>query len=137
MRYVESPFLHKIPMGDGYTAFYNSLNMELAFVRQEMLDNCEQDGKYQTLDFRMSSFLESMQRMELLIPEESDGYDTYHEYVRALNHPSINILYLLLTDACNLRCKYCYFLANFGLVQKWLILGNSSERMSTIAEDWR
>ncbi len=24
-----------------------------------------------------------------------------------------------------------------GLVKKWLILGNSSERMSTIAKDWQ
>jgi hypothetical protein len=36
-------------------------------------------------------------------------------------------------NCCNPQNNFLFF----GLVQKWLILGNSSERMSTIAKDWQ
>lgn len=112
MRYVEGPFLHKIPLDGGFTAFYNSLTMELVFINDKLIEKCKVTGGYQSIDSETTSLIESMHRMELLVKRGSDGLDTYRSYLSALDKPSINILYLLLTDTCNLRCKYCYFLAN-------------------------
>lgn len=112
MKYVEGPFLHKIPLDSGFTAFYNSLTMELIFANNEIINKCRAEGGYKPIDSDTESLIDSMRKMELFSEEGSDGLDTYRSYLSALNKPSINILYLLLTDTCNLMCKYCYFLAN-------------------------
>lgn len=123
MKLAENPFLHKIPMGRGYIAFYNSLNMELAFLKSNFIEKTKDGEKYIPFDADSLRVLSLMRKMDLLIPDDSDGYETYKSYLAALDNPSINILYLLLTDACNLRCKYCYFLANIDEKHKHSLMG--------------
>ena len=112
MKYAEGPFLHKLPLGDGFTAFYNSLTMGLVFVNDAVSNKCKIPGGFQPVDAETSKLADLMVKMELLVEDGSDGLNTYHSYLKSLESPSINILYLLLSDSCNLRCKYCYFLAN-------------------------
>ncbi len=114
-----SPFLHVIPLDKNYLAFYNSLNLEVAYLKREFVEQCTQGGKFVSFDTESMSIFKSLAEMELLIPEDSDGLQTYNSYKNALEKPSINILYLLLTDGCNLRCKYCYFLTDMGQEYKF------------------
>jgi len=107
----QSPFLHVVSVDDEYVALYHSLNLEVAFLKKSFVENCRQGQIWIAFDATSARVLESLKKLGLLIDEQSDGYEQYREYQKALEEPAINILYLLLSDACNIRCRYCYFLA--------------------------
>lgn len=49
----------------------------------------------------------------VLVPQELDEEAVLAEYQKSLTgHPAIHVCYLLLTDACNLRCTYCFIRNN-------------------------
>jgi len=107
-----SPFLHILSMDNEYMALYNSLNLEIAFVKKLLIEKYRRGDNFVSTDQESEMILRSLLKINLLIPEDSDGFELYNSYTKALQKPAINILYLLLTDACNLRCGYCYFLAD-------------------------
>lgn len=111
MRLKRSPFLHMISVDDEYVVFYNSLNLEIAFLKKGFVERCQQGQIFTAPNATSEHILESLKKLGLLIEEQADGYEVHREYQKALNEPAINILYLLLSDACNIRCRYCYFLA--------------------------
>jgi len=100
-----------VPVDSKYVAFYNSINMEVAFLKRGFVEQCKQGQIFTASDTASEHILEQLKNLGLLIKEEADGYEQYWEYQKALDEPAINILYLLLSDACNIRCRYCYFLA--------------------------
>ena len=124
MRLKQSPFLHIVPVDDEYVALYNSLNLEVAFLNKGFIEQCRQEQTWTASDADSECILKQLEKLGLLIEEQADGYELYREYLRALDEPAINILYLLLSDACNIRCRYCYFLApmphgyRFSLMKK-------------------
>jgi len=107
-----SPFLHILQMNDDYLALYHSLSLEIAFVEKQLFESYKSGNNFVAFNNESKSVLDSLVQIGLLIEENSDGLKLFNSYRAALEYPSINILYLLLTDACNLRCGYCYFLAN-------------------------
>lgn len=111
MRLKKSPFLHVVPLDDSYVALYNSLNLEVAFLKKDFIEQCQQGQIFTASDAGSGRVFEQLKKLGLFIEEQSDGYELYREYQKALCEPAINILYLLLSDACNIRCRYCYFLA--------------------------
>lgn len=112
MKLKQSPFLHIISVDDGYVALYHSLNLEVAFLKKSFVERYQQGQTWVAFDATSERVLKSLKKLGFLIDDQSDGYEQYREYQKALEEPAINILYLLLTDACNLRCRYCYFLAH-------------------------
>ncbi|MDO8443417.1 MAG: radical SAM protein [Candidatus Azambacteria bacterium] len=111
MKFEQSPFLHVISVDDEYIALYNSLNLEVAFLKKDFIKQYQQEQVFISSDATSERILEQLEGLGLLIKERADGYELYREYQKALDEPAINILYLLLSDACNIRCRYCYFLA--------------------------
>lgn len=111
MKLKSSPFLHIVDVSDNYVALYNSLNLEIVFIDKEFVSKNKDDLTWFAEDEESCSIFEQLKNLGFLINKEEDGYDTYRKYQEILDKPSVNILYLLLTDSCNLRCKYCYFLA--------------------------
>ena len=111
MKLKQSPFLHMVPVDDKYVAFYNSLNLEVAFLKKDFIERYQQRQMFVGSEATSERILEQIKKLGLLIKEQADGYELYREYQTALDEPAINILYLLLSDACNIRCRYCYFLA--------------------------
>lgn len=107
-----SPFLHMLSLDEEHVAFYNSLTLDVAFLKKAFVKRCEKKNGFIPYDEKSAAALHSLEQLQLLIKKESDGFETFNDYKKALEEPSINILYLLLTDACNLRCKYCYILDN-------------------------
>lgn len=100
-----------ISLDDKHVALYNSLNLEVAFLKEDFIDKHRQGQMWVASDATSERVLESLKKLGLLIEKQTDGYEQYREYQKALEEPAINILYLLLSDACNIRCRYCYFLA--------------------------
>lgn len=111
MRLKQSPFLHIVPVGEGYVALYNSLSLEVAFLDEGFIQKHSRGQFFEPSDTDSEQTLEQLQNLGFLIEETSDGNELYKQYQTALGKPAINILYLLLSDACNIRCRYCYFLA--------------------------
>lgn len=99
-------------MDDEYIAMYNSLNLEVAFIKKSLITKCEKDNKLTPFDTKSEQTLELLSKIQLLVQHGVNGFELYESHKKALAEPSINILYLLLTDACNLRCGYCYILSN-------------------------
>lgn len=112
MELKASPFLHIIPLDDSNAAFYNSLSLEVAFLKRDFVERFGRDGIFCANDGETEGILHSLKKLGFLIETNSDGLDLFRSYSKALEKPAINILYLLLTDACNIRCHYCYFLSN-------------------------
>lgn len=124
MRLKQSPFLHLVPLDNKYIALYNSLNLEIAFLEKDFLRKHQKNNIWISSDTSSEHVFKSLKQLGILVDEELSGYEQYCEYQKALEKPAINILYLLLTDACNIRCRYCYFLApmphdyRFSLMEK-------------------
>ena len=111
MKLKQSPFLHVVPIDDERVALYNSLNLEVAFLNRDFVERHRQGQMLTSSDATSERILEQLKKLGFLIEEQADGYELYRSYQKALEEPAINILYLLLSDACNIRCRYCYFLA--------------------------
>lgn len=111
MKLKQSPFLHVVPIDDERVALYNSLNLEVAFLNRDFVERHRQGQMLTSSDATSERILEQLKKIGFLIEEQADGYELYRSYQKALEEPAINILYLLLSDACNIRCRYCYFLA--------------------------
>lgn len=111
MKLLESPFLHVVSVSEECVALYNSLTMEIAFLKKSFMNKCKQGRFWSAADVISRNALESLRKIGLLSDEQGNGYELYKKYQKAFDEPAINILYLLLSDACNIRCRYCYFLA--------------------------
>ena len=98
-------------MDDKYVALYNSLNLEVAFLKRSFIEQLQQGEISTAFDTVSEHIFEQLKKLELFIEEQVDGLELYRKYRETLEEPAINILYLLLSDACNIRCRYCYFLA--------------------------
>lgn len=126
MHLKASPFLHLLSLDDNYFAFYNSLNLDVAFVKKEFVEKSRIGSRFLHYDNESKKIIHSLKKIKLLIAESTDGLEDYYFYRKALEEPSINILYLLLTDACNLRCKYCYFLSNMNKEYKYSFMSEKT-----------
>lgn len=115
-----SRFLHVCDLGNDVSAFYNALNqaviyatsdfssaiknLQKPFSTNELFAALGQVDKRAVRTLVRQLWLHKM----LLEPDEDEMLDV--ETLRQfLSKPEIAILYLLLTDACNIACSYCYF----------------------------
>lgn len=111
MKVKKSQFVHEVSVGDGYVAFYNSLNLEVIFLESGFIDAYRVGDFFTPSDSYSELIFSELKNVGMFIDEKDDDDILYRKYQDSLNEPAINILYLLLSDACNIRCKYCYFLA--------------------------
>ena len=102
-------------------ALYHSLNMELVYIPKkiERLLEIFKTGctpkKYFDFYFRPVTSLEKMNELltaliekEILIPSWSNEISVITEIQKRLGTPEIEIMYLVLTDKCNMKCSYCF-----------------------------
>lgn len=115
-----SRFLHILDLENGAAAFYNALNQAVIYTTSEFAGRIQNSQKpFRTKDL-LTQFDSSNGRVVrgivrqlwhykmLLEPGEDEMLDV--AALRSfLDEPQIAILYLLLTDACNIACGYCYF----------------------------
>lgn len=107
----------------GYCALYNALTMNLLYCSQELANLFKNFShlvslgyvikklqvKYSLDQMKMiMEFIESLMETSMVVNENNDKmlFQSLKEKSTALE-PRITIMYLLLSDRCNLRCKYC------------------------------
>jgi uncharacterized protein len=115
-----SRFMHVVDLGNGISAFYNALNQAVVYASTEVGTAIKlQFTPFTPTDLALSmnlvdkkplmSLLRQLWGKKMLLePDEDEMIDV--ETLRTfLAKPDIAILYLLVTDACNIACDYCFF----------------------------
>jgi uncharacterized protein len=114
-----SRFAHLLEK-DGVGAFWHSLKLELVFVKEPLMTLIQEFRYGATADKILSQVRErdkkrdleqlipTLTQVEILVPIHHDEMAVLKETQEFNLRVSIGILYLLLTDACNFRCKYCF-----------------------------
>jgi uncharacterized protein len=96
-------------------ALYHSLKMNTIYIEQglyhrtiEALRNPNAD-----YDYDISTTITALRKAEMVVDRDSQEELTLHKIANSLTGKvNISMLYLLLTDSCNLRCSYCFLDSN-------------------------
>lgn len=72
--------------------------------------------------------LEEMEKQCLLMPANISEFDELEGVRQHLKHSPIGILYLILTDFCNIACRYCYFEGTIPKEHKFSKMDESTAR---------
>ncbi|MFH1863935.1 MAG: radical SAM protein [bacterium] len=121
-----SRFVHFYSLGE-YTAVYNALNLSVLFL-EEGVSNQIKSNKLLGSNAELQVAVEQMKGWRMLVPFDYDEMLDYLKVRESLEDLSIGILYLLLTDACNFACKYC-FIEGARAFQKKGLMTNEVARL--------
>lgn len=98
-----SKFVHTVPVSDNVVALYHSLNIKTVFVSSNFPKQVEilDKNNVSSVNLRNAGFL--------IESSDEDNYLADKTVKSLLSPPStVSVMYLLLTDACNLACDYCF-----------------------------
>jgi uncharacterized protein len=115
MKYRLSTQTHQFQR-DEVVAFYNALKIRPVFVGREVANTVNQLGVFEETDFLQAlslvpdaeGLLNAMVEHKIVVKADVSEADilAWHQDMYT-GHPSVQVMYLLLTDICNLGCKYC------------------------------
>jgi uncharacterized protein len=116
-----SRFTHFIDVSKegGMTAIYNSLTQSVMYVSTQLAEALKNIG-IQTVECFIEQYfqedreeaynlLKHLWNMRCLVEEDEDEMIEIGVLQKVLEKPQIMILYLILTDICNIGCRYCFF----------------------------
>jgi len=95
-----SKFTNILAVDDGVVALYHSLNLKVVFISENLLNRL----------FTLSEYNTKLRATGMIVESHKDDDELLKKIVDSLmSRPSIpSVMYLLLTDACNLACEYCF-----------------------------
>jgi uncharacterized protein len=117
-----SSLCHIIPRENDQYILFHSLNMEIVFLMSGFSDIIEhfKHGKSIKSIIEQTSFSDQnkniflkivklMIKYKMLVPVQYDEKNDIEKYQKqSLPGPTINLMYLILTDQCNYACTYCF-----------------------------
>ncbi|OGL84707.1 hypothetical protein A3J36_02565 [Candidatus Uhrbacteria bacterium RIFCSPLOWO2_02_FULL_54_37] len=115
MKYKVSLLTHQFSR-DGVVAFYNSLIMQPVFVEGRIakimgaLGNFEKADFFKALDFVPDALnlFQSLTENKIIVAGHVDEKGIVQWYAdEYTGRPKVKIMYMILTDLCNLACEYC------------------------------
>ena len=99
-----SPFTHIISLPNStYEILYNALTLGLVVVRKNIVQRLKQ-GTYQI----EPATIHRLRLARILILEKETGLEDLEEARDFFQRKILGILCLMLTESCNLRCRYCF-----------------------------
>lgn len=115
-----SRFLHVVDLENGLSGFYNALNQAVVYVSSDFALALQREPQPFTVNKLwvtlgkgdkklLKGLLRQMWRLKMLLEPEEDEMGDVEMLRKYLEQPDITIMYLLVTDACNIACGYCYF----------------------------
>jgi len=111
---VLSRFAHTFDLGDDHIALYHSLRMKPVYLKKtehKAFSDFLQSSKIESLsDFPASLAHIAAELSECkILTKDSDTDDKVIAYFRSiLPEPAISGCYFILSEQCNLACKYCF-----------------------------
>ncbi len=113
-----SKWAHIINRDDVY-AIFHSLHLSLLFFEkryQGFLDELRFGTtlkRLKKLDGDAEEVVAELRKQQLIVPVDCDDYIVLHEKQKTyVYQPSLETIFMLLTDTCNLRCDYCFINGN-------------------------
>lgn len=108
----QSRWCHTFNKGE-YTCFFHSLTLNVAFLKhidaQNILEILRTSGSLHHIQQAMGNeafnlFLD----MGFIINSNTDEYEILETQRTQLKVQSLDLMYLIVADGCNLQCKYCF-----------------------------
>lgn len=136
-----SKFAHLIDLGSGVTALWNSLRLRAIFLTEPMTSLVRKmmESTTQLEDFAPAGQVTDQGLQELMTALEAEHFLSPQEDERKiaelrglLEQEPIGLMYLIMTDTCNLACNYCYL---SGLLQTPHVAMNMSRETIRKAVD--
>ena len=93
-----SKFVKVYPLGDAF-AYYHSLKMKPVYLSEYEHCVLQNGGKLS------SELIETLRENMIIVEDESHILNVVH---RNLPQPYICLAYFILTEQCNLSCRYCF-----------------------------
>lgn len=111
-----SRFVHVFKKDD-VVALYYSLNHETFYLGVQLLDSICQFLEVAATKGGQETVRKTTQeliRAGFIVDNDDDERDKIEKLRQISHQPGIYMLFLLLTDACNLGCTYCFIEESFG-----------------------
>lgn len=99
---------------NGITAFFHSILLNVIFVPTETAEKIlnffsSPKDVHEIINKIGRETMELLQNQGFIISDGNNDYDILHKIRDELkSNITLESMYLLLTDGCNLRCKYCF-----------------------------
>jgi len=125
-----SKWTHRFERGE-ITALFHSLRLGLLFFEERcrpLLEELRYGATPERLRFLVpdaDEIVDELRIQEMVVPISNDDDAVLAEMQeKYVGHTSLETIFMLLTDACNLKCKYCF------------INGNMPEQYHTKVMSW-
>ena len=119
-----SKWTHLFTSADkGYFALYQALTMEVVFLEDRFMEligslqlgtTVEHLRKaFNDVSNELDDIIEELRRTSIVVPVDLDDVRLLEEKrVEYIRSPGLETMYLIVTDCCNLDCKYCFINQN-------------------------
>ena len=112
-----SKFVHLKKINAGITAIFHSISMKVFYseIQCNVLESLFDCSNEQSVEQAFLSngdiglvFMKTLVSNKFLVPDDYDEYEKI-DRIKDLHTEEINLktAYFMITDDCNLRCKYC------------------------------
>ena len=95
-----SKFVHVFDLGE-HVALWHSLRMKPVFLSHETYDRLLQGECDKNLE-------PELLRKRILLSHESEDEEVLQRFRENSPKPDVNLAYFILSERCNLACKYCF-----------------------------
>lgn len=102
-----SPFVHVIQLPDSrYEILYNAITLGLVAIKKGVFPN--------NLKNKNPNIISKLKTMGMIVLNEETGYEVLERSKSFFKRKILGVLCLMLTEGCNLRCRYCFIEHKFA-----------------------
>lgn len=108
-----SRFTHSYDLGDA-VALYHSLRMKPVYLSKDAFEGLQAwlaspfCDKIENAPERIYTEVQELAKLKILTRDENED-DRVLQFVRSkIPSPAVNVCYMILSEQCNLACKYCF-----------------------------
>ena len=133
-----SRFLHFVPVQENVVALYNALTQAVIYVPVEVamaFRNIVKPFSPVRIAFLLGvealeaqTLVQEMWLKKMLVEPDEDEMVDVETLRQFISKPDIAILYLLVTDACNIACRYCFFEGGIPEGYKFSLMSEETAR---------
>lgn len=98
-----------------HIALFHAINLSTVFLERNalaLLDSLKVGNNYDQLSSSEQQFIDELTQSGYVVDSNNLENDIIGN-IRSQLKPKLSVLYLILTDKCNLGCKYCFIEAGF------------------------
>ncbi len=98
-----SPFVHIVPLSNTqYEVLYNALTLGLIVIKKDMVQKLEDICCIEPIT------LHRLRLTRILVPINNADFEDLEKAKKFFQRKILGVLCLMLTESCNLRCRYCF-----------------------------